>query len=148
MNNVLIKMNSSVYTRFKNSISEGIRFISFNALFATLLALIMTFFFELSTPYLIGSTTEMLPPLGFVIGTLIFSIFLQSLGLLLLNELNNRSPLGLTIWRISSILFLIAYGIIPIVAGVVNLEAGIVINILHLSVGLPAILKLNHFIEK
>jgi hypothetical protein len=108
----------------------------------------MTFFFELSTPYLKGSTTEMLPPLGFVIGTLIFSIFLQSLGLLLLNELNHRSPLGLTIWRISSILFLIAYGIIPIVAGVVNLEAGIVINILHLSVGLPAILKLNHFIEK
>ena len=41
-----------------------------------------------------------------------------------------------------SVIFLVLFGIGPILGGAVSIQAGLVINILHLSVGVPAIIFL------
>jgi hypothetical protein len=89
----------------------------------------------------------MLPAFAFIIGTFVFSLFLQTLGIILLNELNYRTSDALRKWRILSVIFLVLYGLGPILAEVVSMQAGLVINILHLSVGVPAIIKLPTYIE-
>ena len=56
----------------------------------------------------------MLPAFSFVLGTLVFSIFLQSLGIILLTEMNYRTSDAVEKWRTMSVIFLVLYGIGPI----------------------------------
>jgi|TARA_B110000914_G_C15481552_1_gene455927 hypothetical protein len=147
MDKVMSRMSNSIFNRLKISLSSGFKFVFINAVGATSLAAILTLLFKLDTPFLIGSNTEMLPAFAFIIGTFVFSLFLQTLGIILLNELNYRTSDALRKWRILSVIFLVLYGLGPILAEVVSMQAGLVINILHLSVGVPAIIKLPTYIE-
>ena len=106
--------NNSIINRQKISLGSGFKFIFLNAIISTLLAEILTLILGLDTPFQIGSTTEMLPAFSFVLGTLVFSIFLQSLGIILLTEMNYRTSDAVEKWRTMSVIFLVLYGIGPI----------------------------------
>ena len=139
--------NNSIINRQKISLGSGFKFIFLNAIISTLLAGILTLILGLDTPFQIGSTTEMLPAFSFVLGTFVFSIFLQSLGIILLTEMNYRTSDALVKWRTMSVIFLVLFGIGPIFGGAVSIQAGLVINILHLSVGVPAIIFLPAYCD-
>ena len=98
----------------------------------------------LETPYAGPETTENVPLSQFTIASAVFSIILSLIGALVLGLLARKKPArGANIWRIIGIVFLIVYGIFPFIApGVASVRAGILVNILHLVVGIPMLLML------
>ncbi|MEO0897713.1 MAG: DUF6069 family protein [Bacteroidota bacterium] len=102
----------------------------------------------LETPFEPG-TQNHLPNTTFAGMAMFSSVLLTFLGALILGFLHKRSgEKGIRTWRIIAIVFLVAYGIFPFMAPeMATTNAAILVNIMHLVSGIPALLQLPTRVE-
>lgn len=94
-------------------------------------------------PFAKPGSTEMLPSGQFITVAGVMSFVLTMIGGFLLWLLARKNKeRGIRTWRIIAIVFLIAYGVFPLAAGLASTSAAILVNILHLVPGIPAIVRL------
>lgn len=108
-------------------------------------ALIAYFWIQagLDIPFAEPGSTEMLPSGQFITVAGVMSFVLTMIGGFLLWLLaRNNQERGIRIWRIIAIAFLVIYGVFPVVAGLTSTTSLILVNLLHLVPGIPAILRL------
>ncbi len=94
----------------------------------------------LDTPYVGPNVTETEPVSVFAVKAGVMTFLLTFIGALILSLLARKNTeRGVRIWRIIGIVFLVLYGIMPFVAPVANVQAAILVNILHLVAGFAAL---------
>jgi len=91
----------------------------------------------LDTPFTEPGSTEKVPVGTFGIVSVGLTVVLTLIGGLVLGLLHRFTPSqAVRIWVIIGVLFLVAYGAFPFLGeGLVSLEAGILVNILHAVAG-------------
>ena len=92
---------------------------------------------RLDTPWAPWVSTVFFPPVTFTIASFFAAFFAVSGGTILLNLMSYISKNPSKLWRLSSVAFLILYGGYSFTSG--TLEAGIMLNILHLIVAIPSL---------
>lgn len=99
----------------------------------------LTVILRLDTPWAPweSSNTVFFPPMTFTIASFFAAFFAVSGGTILLNIMSYISKNPSKLWRLSSVAFLILYGGYSFTSG--TLEAGIMLNILHLIVAIPSL---------
>ena len=85
------------------------------------------------------------PPQLFTIASFFATLFFLSGAVVVLKVLEKATAFATKIWRITGIIFLVVYGLVSFGAG--TFEAGIMLNILHLLVGIPALLLIPKVID-
>ena len=100
---------------------------------------ILTVVLNLDTPWApwVSGDTVFFPPVTFTIASFFAAFFAVSGGTILLNILSYVSKNPCMLWRLSSVGFLVFYGGYSFTSGTV--EAGIMLNILHLIVAIPSL---------
>ena len=100
---------------------------------------ILTVVLNLDTPWApwVSGDTVFFPPVTFTIASFFAAFFAVSGGTILLNILSYVSKNPCTLWRLSSVGFLVFYGGYSFTSGTV--EAGIMLSILHLIVSIPSL---------
>lgn len=100
---------------------------------------ILTVVLSLDTPWAPWESEDTLffPPVTFTIASFFAAFFAVSGGTILLNILSYISKNPCKIWRLSSVGFLVVYGGYSFTSG--TLEAGVMLNILHLIVAIPSL---------
>ena len=109
---------------------------------ATAMAALLTLVVGMDTPWAPWETRSntMFPPVLFTLASFIATIAFCSTTVVfhtLLKMLTNNPDKW---WRVSGVLFLFAYGMYSFGSG--SFEAAIMLNLLHLIVGLPALIIL------
>ena len=109
---------------------------------ATAMAALLTLVVGMDTPWAPWETRSntMFPPVLFTLASFIATIAFCSTTVVfhtLLKILTNNPDKW---WRVSGVMFLLAYGMYSFGSG--SFEAAIMLNLLHLSVGLPALIIL------
>lgn len=84
------------------------------------------------------------PPQLFTIASFFATLFFLTGAAVMLKVLEKITDIATKLWRITGIVFLVVYGLVSFGAG--TLEAGIMLNILHVIVGVPALLYLPRVI--
>ncbi len=99
----------------------------------------LTVILRLDTPWAPweSGNTVFFPPMTFTIASFFAAFFAVSGGTILLNIMSYISKNPSKLWRLSSVAFLILYGGYSFTSG--TLEAGIMLNILHLIVAIPSL---------
>ena len=99
----------------------------------------LTLILSLDTPWApwVSGNTTFFPPLTFTIASFFAAFFAVSGGTILLNVLSYISKNPCRLWRLLSVGFLVLYGGYSFTSGTV--EAGIMLNILHLIVAIPSL---------
>mgnify|MGYP001264434681 CR=1 FL=1 len=99
----------------------------------------LTVILRLDTPWAPweSGNTVFFPPMTFTIASFFAAFFAVSGGTILLNIMSYISKNPSKLWRLSSVAFLILYGGYSFTSG--TLEAGIMLNILHLTVAIPSL---------
>ncbi|MEL7120337.1 MAG: hypothetical protein AAFO07_12875 [Bacteroidota bacterium] len=94
----------------------------------------------LATPFQPGTTVQM-PTAEFAGAAFGATLFLTLIGSLILWGLHsNYGNRGIKIWKLIGIIFLVLYGIFPLlVPAVASFKAAILVNIMHLVAGIPAL---------
>lgn len=85
------------------------------------------------------------PPQLFTIASFFATLFFLSGAVVVLKVLEKATAFATKIWRITGIIFLVVYGLVSFGAG--TFEAGIMLNILHLLVGIPALLLIPKVLD-
>jgi len=85
------------------------------------------------------------PPQLFTIASFIATICFLSIAVIVLKALEKITQSAIKLWRISGIAFLIVYGLISFGAG--TFEAGIMLNLLHIIVGIPALILIPSVLD-
>ena len=100
---------------------------------------ILTVVLSLDTPWAPweSGNTAFFPPVTFTIASFFAAFLAVSGGTILLNILSYISNNPCKLWRQSSVVFLVVYGGYSFTSGTV--EAGIMLNILHLVVAIPSL---------
>ena len=109
---------------------------------ATAMAALLTLVVGMDTPWAPWETRSntMFPPVLFTLASFIATIAFCSTTVVfhtLLKMLTNNPDKW---WRVSGVMFLLAYGMYSFGSG--SFEAAIMLNLLHLIVGLPALIIL------
>ena len=100
---------------------------------------ILTVVLSLDTPWAPweSGNTAFFPPVTFTIASFFAAFLAVSGGTILLNILSYISNNPCKLWRQSSVVFLVVYAGYSFTSGTV--EAGIMLNILHLVVAIPSL---------
>ena len=100
---------------------------------------ILTVILRLDTPWApwVSGNTVFFPPVTFTIASFFAAFFAVSGGTILLNLMSYISKNPCKLWRLSSVAFLSLYGGYSFTSG--TLEAGVMLNILHLIVAIPSL---------
>ena len=100
----------------------------------------LTVVMSLDTPWApwITESEAFFPPVAFTFASLFAAFFAVSGGTILLNILSYISSNPSQLWRLLSVGFLVLYGGYSFTSGTV--EAGIMLNILHLIVAVPSLI--------
>jgi len=95
----------------------------------------------LDTPYAGPGSSEKVPVGAFGIVSVGLTVILTLIGGLILGLLHRYKPdQAVRIWVVLGVVFLVAYGIMPFLGdGLVSLEAGILVNLLHAVAGAAAL---------
>lgn len=109
---------------------------------ATAMAALLTLVVGMDTPWAPWETRSntMFPPVLFTLASFIATVAFCATTVVfhtLLKILTNNPDKW---WRVSGVMFLLAYGMYSFGSG--SFEAAIMLNLLHLSVGLPALIIL------
>ena len=109
---------------------------------ATAMAALLTLVVGMDTPWAPWETRSntMFPPVLFTLASFIATVAFCATTVVfhtLLKMLTNNPDRW---WRVSGVMFLLAYGMYSFGSG--SFEAAIMLNLLHLSVGLPALIIL------
>tara|TARA_A200000113_G_scaffold29425_2_gene24540 strand:- start:12292 stop:12711 length:420 start_codon:yes stop_codon:yes gene_type:complete len=109
---------------------------------ATAMAALLTLVVGMDTPWAPWETRSntMFPPVLFTLASFIATVAFCATTVVfhtLLKMLTNNPDKW---WRVSGVMFLLAYGMYSFGSG--SFEAAIMLNLLHLSVGLPALIIL------
>tara|TARA_B100000459_G_scaffold3658_1_gene2455 strand:+ start:1130 stop:1549 length:420 start_codon:yes stop_codon:yes gene_type:complete len=109
---------------------------------ATAMAALLTLVVGMDTPWAPWETRSntMFPPMLFTLASFIAAVAFCATTVVfhtLLKMLTNNPDKW---WRVSGVMFLLAYGMYSFGSG--SFEAAIMLNLLHLSVGLPALIIL------
>ena len=98
----------------------------------------LTVILRLDTPWApwVSGNTVFFPPVTFI-ASFFAAFFAVSGGTILLNLMSYISKNPCKLWRLSSVAFLILYGGYSFTSG--TLEAGVMLNILHLIVAIPSL---------
>ena len=109
---------------------------------ATAMAALLTLVVGMDTPWAPWETRSntMFPPVLFTLASFIATVAFCATTVVfhtLLKILTNNPD---KLWRVSGVMFLLAYGMYSFGSG--SFEAAIMLNLLHLSVGLPALIIL------
>ncbi|OUV40800.1 MAG: hypothetical protein CMA18_007865 [Methanobacteriota archaeon] len=106
------------------------------------MAALLTLVVGMDTPWAPWETRSntMFPPVLFTLASFIATVAFCATTVVfhtLLKMLTNNPD---KLWRVSGVMFLLAYGMYSFGSG--SFEAAIMLNLLHLSVGLPALIIL------
>ncbi len=98
----------------------------------------------LDTPYVAPGVAETQPVTTFAYVAFVLTVILIVIGALLLSLLVRwMGAPGIRTWQVLGIIFLILYAIFPFVGPeIASTKAAILVNILHLVAGIPALLYL------
>ena len=115
---------------------------------ATLGAGVLTLGVGMDTPWAPWErqSNVMFPPMLFTLASFVATVAFCSAAVVFYTLLNTISNNPDKWWRISGVVFLIVYGIYSFSSG--TFEAAIMLNLLHLIVGIPALTFLPRVVRK
>ena len=121
------------------ALKSSIRTLLLIGMLATVGAGVLTLGLGMDTPWAPWErqSDTMFPPLLFTLASFVATVAFCTTTVVFHNWLKMLTNNPDKWWRISGILFLFAYGIYSLGSG--TIEAAIMLNILHLIVGLPAL---------
>jgi hypothetical protein len=121
------------------ALKSSIRTLLLIGMLATVGAGVLTLGLGMDTPWAPWErqSDTMFPPLLFTLASFVATVAFCATTVVFHNWLKMLTNNPDKWWRISGILFLFAYGIYSLGSG--TIEAAIMLNILHLIVGLPAL---------
>lgn len=133
---------------YLNALRASARLLLFIGALATLGAGVLTLAVGMDTPWAPWErqSNTMFPPVLFTLASFVATVAFCSATVVfhtLLKMITNNPDKW---WRMSGVLFLIAYGIYSFGSGTV--EAAIMLNLLHLIVGVPALTLLPRVFRK
>lgn len=133
-------MGGRMVKSFVDAIKSSLLTNSLIGIIASLGAGILTLGLGLDTPWAPwdSSGETFYPPRLFTIASFFATLFFLSGAVIMLKILGKITNSATKIWRITGVVFLILYGLVSFGAG--TFEAGIMLNILHVIVGVPALL--------
>ena len=85
------------------------------------------------------------PPQLFTIASFVATICFLSMAVIVLKIFEKITKSATKLWRITGIVFLAVYGLISFGAG--TFEAGIMLNLLHVIVGIPALILIPSVLD-
>ena len=132
---------------FIDAVKSSLLTNSLIGILASLGAAVLTLGLDMDTPWAPWDplAETFYPPQLFTIASFFATLFFLSGAVVLLKILEKATDFATKIWRISGIVFLVVYGLVSFGAG--TFEAGIMLNILHLVVGIPALLLIPKVID-
>lgn len=137
---LLLIDSTSMIQSFVDAVKSSFLTNSLIGILASLGAAVLTLGLGMDTPWAPWDplAETFYPPQLFTIASFFATLFFLSGAVIVLKILEKATDLATKIWRITGVVFLILYGLVSFGAG--TFEAGIMLNILHLVVGIPALL--------
>ena len=137
---LLLMIRSNMIQSIVDAVKSSFLTNSLIGIFASLGAAVLTLGLGMDTPWAPWDplAETFYPPQLFTIASFFATLFFLSGAVIVLKILEKATDIATKIWRISGIVFLVVYGLVSFGAG--TFEAGIMLNILHLVVGVPALL--------
>ena len=132
---------------FVDAVKSSFLTNSLIGIFASLGAAVLTLGFGMDTPWAPWDplAETFYPPQLFTIASFFATLFFLSGAVVVLKVLEKATDIATKIWRITGVIFLVVYGLVSFGAG--TFEAGIMLNILHLVVGIPALLLIPKVLD-
>ena len=125
---------------FVDAVKSSLLTNSLIGILASLGAAVLTLGLGMDTPWAPWDplAETFYPPQLFTIASFFATLFFLSGAVVVLKILEKATDIATKLWRITGVIFLVVYGLVSFGAG--TFEAGIMLNILHLVVGIPALL--------
>ena len=129
------------------AIKSSIPINSLIGLGASIGAAVLTLGLGMDTPWIPWDPLSgtFYPPQLFTIASFIATMFFLSIAVIVLKILEKITHSAIKLWRIFGIVFLLLYGVVSFGSG--TFEAGIMLNILHLVVGVPALILIPSVLD-
>ncbi len=129
------------------AIKSSIPINSLIGLGASIGAAVLTLGLGMDTPWIPWDPLSgtFYPPQLFTIASFIATMFFLSIAVIVVKTLEKITPSAIKLWRICGIVFLLLYGVVSFGSG--TFEAGIMLNILHLIVGIPALILIPSVLD-